>query len=86
MLDQFSKMDFTTMNNKLTEIFNQLCEENSDIFESWEITETRDGYYMQIEPVGSAKVCCGCKKKSAYEDRLNIESIINYAKRYAKRK
>lgn len=73
------------MNNKLTEIFNQLCEENSDIFESWKITETRDSYYMQIKPVGSVEVCCGSKKKSAHEDRSNIESLVNYAKCYAKK-
>lgn len=74
------------MNNKLTEIFNQLCEENSAVFESWKITETRNSYYMQIKPVGSVEVCCGGKKRSAYEDRLDVESLVNYAKRYAKRK
>lgn len=73
------------MNNKLTEIFNRLCEENSAVFESWKITETRDSYYMQIKPVGSVAVCCGGKKRSAYEDRLDVESLVNYAKRYAKK-
>ena len=73
------------MKSNMTELFNRLCEEHSSFFESWKITETRDSFYMQITPVGSVAVCCGGKKKSAYENRLDIQSLIDYAIRYSKK-
>lgn len=72
------------MKSNITKIFNELCEQHSSFFESWNITETRNDYYMCIKPKGMPEVCCGGKKKSAYEDRVNVESLINYAIRYSK--
>ena len=72
------------MKSNMTKIFNELCEEHSSFFESWKITETRDSFYMQIKPIGSVEVCCGGKKRSSYEDRLDIQSLIDYAIRYSK--
>lgn len=71
------------MESKLSAIFNQICKENSQFFEYWEISETRNGYYMKIKPLDAVEVCCGGKKTSAYENYLNIESLVNYAKRFA---
>jgi hypothetical protein len=73
------------MRSKITETFNKCCEKYSHLFESWHITETSTDFYIQILPLGSVEVCCGCKKKSPYINRLNIDSLISYAVRHSKK-
>lgn len=67
------------MQSKITDTFNACCAKYSHLFERWSISETRTDFYMQILPLGSVEVCCGCRKNTEYVNRLNIDSLVNYA-------